>query len=115
MPIRKFRSVEEMDGYNWCEPGDPVLFRAIRRVWELGHRTVRPRFPPGVHRHSSLSSKNTLQESWAEANFAAYQQWLREELLRLRAGGDAAGPASEPSAVRYAANGTKPRMTGSSG
>ena len=38
MAIREFRSVEEMDGYHWYEPGDPVLFRAIRRVWELGGR-----------------------------------------------------------------------------
>ena len=48
MAIRKFRSIEEMDGYRWYEPGDPVLFRAIRRVWELGYRTIRPRFPAGV-------------------------------------------------------------------
>ena len=51
MAIRKFRSIEEMDGYRWYEPGDPVLFRAIRRVWELGYRTIRPRFPAGVHKH----------------------------------------------------------------
>jgi hypothetical protein len=34
-----------------------------------------------------LSSKNALQESWADANFDAYQQRLREELARLAAGG----------------------------
>jgi hypothetical protein len=34
MAIRKFRSVEEM-GYHWYQPGDPMLFRAIRRVCEL--------------------------------------------------------------------------------
>ena len=86
MAIRKFRSVEEMDGYHWYEPGDPVLFRAIRRVWELGYRTIRPRFPAGVHKHRSLTSKNALQESWADANFSAYQQRLREEMTRLEAG-----------------------------
>ena len=30
MPIRKFRSVEEMEGNVWYEPGSPELFRAIR-------------------------------------------------------------------------------------
>lgn len=87
MPVRRFRSVEEMDGDRWYEPGDPVLFRAIRRVWELGYRTVHPRFPPGVHKHSSLSSKNALQESWEEANFSAYHLRLKEELARREAGG----------------------------
>jgi hypothetical protein len=87
MPIRRFRSVEELNEGRWYEPGDPILFRAIRRVWELGHRTVRPRFPPGVHKHSTLSSKNALQESWTDANFSAYQQWLREELARLQGEG----------------------------
>jgi hypothetical protein len=95
MAIRKFRSVEEMDGYRWYEPGDPVLFRAIRRVWELGYRTIRPRFPAGVHRHRSLASKNALQEAWADANFSAYQQRLREELARLKgASPRRRGPAS---------------------
>jgi hypothetical protein len=89
MPVRKFRSVEEMDGYHWYQPGDPVLFRAIRRVWELGYRTVHPRFPPGVHKHRSLADKNALQEAWAAVNFSAYQQRLRDELADLsgRAGG----------------------------
>jgi hypothetical protein len=60
MAVRRFRSVEEMDGYRWYEPGDPVLFRAIRRVWELGYRTVRPQFPAGIHKHRTLASKNAL-------------------------------------------------------
>ena len=66
--------------------GDPILFRAIRRVWELGYRTIRPRFPAGVHKHRSLTSKNALQESWADANFSAYQQRLKEEMTRLQDG-----------------------------
>ena len=83
MGVRKFRSVEEMDGYHWYEPGDPVLFRAIRRVWELGYRTVLPRFPPGVHRHRTLESMNALQESWADANFVAYQDRLKRQMAEI--------------------------------
>jgi hypothetical protein len=53
-------------------------------VWELGYRTIRPRFPAGVHKHRTLASKNALQESWADSNFAAYQRRQQEELAALR-------------------------------
>jgi len=33
------------------------------------------------------ASKNAPQESWADANFSAYQQRLKEELARLQSGG----------------------------
>jgi hypothetical protein len=83
MGVRKFRSVEEMDGYRWYEPGDPVLYQAIRRVWELGYRTILPRFPPGVHKHRTLESKNALQDAWADSNFAAYQDRLKRQMAEL--------------------------------
>ena len=35
MPVRKFRSVEEMPGNVRYEPGSPELFRAIRALWEF--------------------------------------------------------------------------------
>ena len=34
MPIRKFRSVEEMNQPVWREPGDPELWEAIKQNWE---------------------------------------------------------------------------------
>ena len=83
MGVRKFRSVEEMDGYRWYAPGDPVLYRAIRRVWELGYRTIKPRFPAGVHKHRTLESMNALQESWEEANFDAYQERLKRQMADI--------------------------------
>lgn len=83
MGVRKFRSIEEMDGYRWYEPGDPVLYRAIRRVWELGYRTVQPRFPPGVHKHRNLEAMNASQQSWADANFAAYQERLKRQMAEI--------------------------------
>jgi hypothetical protein len=42
MPVRKFRSVEEMERDKWREPGEPALFRAIAAVWAFGRRS-RPR------------------------------------------------------------------------
>lgn len=83
MPVRKYRSIEAMDGYRWYEPGDPALYRAVRRVWELGYRTVRPRFPAGVHKHRSIESMNALQEAWAQANFDAYHERLKREAAAL--------------------------------
>lgn len=74
MPVRTFRSVEEMDGPHWYQPGDPALFRALRRVWALHARTVQPHFPPGVYRHRSIEEMNALQERWDAANFAAHQE-----------------------------------------
>jgi hypothetical protein len=83
MGVRKFRSIEEMDGERWYEPGDPMLYRAIRRVWELGYRTLKPHFPPGVYKHRTLQSMNALQESWAEANFTAYHERLKKQMAEI--------------------------------
>ena len=78
MPVRKFRSVEEMDGNTWRKAGDPELFRAIRATWDLAHRTLRPRFPPGVYKHRSIEDAEKLRLEWERANFEAYQARLRE-------------------------------------
>lgn len=72
MPVRKFRSVEDMEDTLWRERG-PALFAAIRRVWEFGARTVRPRFPNGVYRHRSVAAMNVQDEDWAQTNFEAFQ------------------------------------------
>lgn len=38
MPVRKFRSVEEMNQPVWRDPGDPELYRTIAGLWEVGRR-----------------------------------------------------------------------------
>jgi hypothetical protein len=68
MPVRKFRSIEDMEGPNWRTPGDPRLYEAIRRVWEFGRRTSRRRFPPGVYRHRSMHDLNALTDAWSVAD-----------------------------------------------
>ena len=55
MPVRKFRSIDEMERPSWRRPGDPELYRAIARVWAFGRRPRSRWFPPGVHRHRSLA------------------------------------------------------------
>jgi hypothetical protein len=82
MPVRRFRSVEEMEGPHWYEPGDPALFRALRRVWALHARTLQPRFPPGVYRHPSVDAMNRLQEEWDEANFRSHRQRMESTARR---------------------------------
>lgn len=54
MPVRRFRSVEEMNQPVWRSPGDPELREAIRRVWEFGLRTRVTRLEPGVRKFRSL-------------------------------------------------------------
>lgn len=63
VPIRKFRTVEEMSQPIWREPGDPELYRAIKAVWEFGQSTSGKRFQPGVRRFRSIEemSAQTLR------------------------------------------------------
>jgi hypothetical protein len=53
MPIRKFRSVEEMSQPMWHEPGDPALARAMAVIWEFGQHTRSLR-PVGVTKFQSF-------------------------------------------------------------
>lgn len=69
MPVRKFRSLQEMEDSLWREPGDPELWRAISAVWRFAARTVPQRFPPGVYRHQSIEDAERQREEWDEANF----------------------------------------------
>jgi hypothetical protein len=66
MPVRKFRSVEEMEAPQWRAPGDPALFRAMAGLWDIGCRTSRRRYPPGVHKHSSIADMDRVQRAWRE-------------------------------------------------
>ena len=73
MPVRKFRSVTEMEGNTWRRLGDPQLFQAIRGTWDFARRTLRPRFPPGVYKHRSIEDAERQRQRWGEANFEAYR------------------------------------------
>lgn len=60
MPVKKFRSVEEMNTPVWRSAGDPALVRAIASVWAFGRRT-RPRsFPPGVRKFRSITDMKAV-------------------------------------------------------
>jgi hypothetical protein len=66
MPVRKFRSIEEMNRNQpvWREPGDPMLYRAISFVWEAAAQTNPRHFPPGVHKFRSIDEMNRAQDAW---------------------------------------------------
>lgn len=66
MPVFKFRSVEEMNTPHWRKPGDADLYRAMAGLWDLGARTQRRRFPPGVHRHRSIEELDAAVERWQQ-------------------------------------------------
>ena len=70
MPVRKFRSIEEMKA-PWRSPDDPGLTEAIRRLWDLGRRLVPRRFPAGVHRHRTIEDLWAQEEAWEAESFRA--------------------------------------------
>lgn len=67
MPIRKFRSIEEMNQETWRRPGDAALYRSIAAVWDLGRRTRRYRFVPGVRKYSGIDAMSQAQEAYSAA------------------------------------------------
>ena len=79
MPIKKLRSVAEMEGNTWREPGAPELFRAMKATWQFAQRTLQPRFPPGVYKHRSIEDAERQREEWERANFEAHQARLRKQ------------------------------------
>ncbi len=81
MPIRKFRSIEEMkrDHPIWRRPGDPLLYRAIALVWEVARRTNPRRFPPGVYKYRSIQEMDRAQEQWLAEHVTALERQRRGE------------------------------------
>jgi hypothetical protein len=64
MPVRKFRSVDEMNRPTWRQPGDQALYQTIAALWETGRRLQQRRFAPGVHKFRSVEEL----EAAADAN-----------------------------------------------
>ena len=74
MPIRKFRTLQDMEDSLWREPG-PELWRAIDAVWSFAAETCPRRFPPGVYRHRTLEEAQRQRDLWEEENFRTF--WER--------------------------------------
>ncbi len=50
MPVRRFRSVEEMEESVWMDRDDPRLWSTIASVWALSTRLCPAHYPPGVYK-----------------------------------------------------------------
>lgn len=74
MPVRKFRTLQDMEDSLWREPG-PELWRAIDAVWSFAAETCPRRFPPGVYRHRTLEEAQRQRDLWEEENFRVF--WER--------------------------------------
>jgi hypothetical protein len=72
MPVRKFRSLQELEDAVWRSPGDPALFRVIEETWSFSDILCPQEFPPGVYRHRSVQEAQELRERWEEANFRRF-------------------------------------------
>ncbi|MCK6684806.1 MAG: hypothetical protein L6R30_20600 [Thermoanaerobaculia bacterium] len=84
MPVKKFRSVEEMPSPERRQPGSPELFRAIVQTWAAASNLAPLRFPPGVYRHRTIEEMNALTEMWLNENIARLAQ-RRRLVTSLRA------------------------------
>ena len=82
MPVRKFKSLLEMEDALWRIPGAPELYRAIASVWDFAACTVQKSFPPGVYKHRSIESAQRQRDAWEEENFRAY--WRRQSEVQKR-------------------------------
>jgi hypothetical protein len=63
MPVRKFRSVEDMNQPVWRSPGDPALYRTMAGLLATGARLRRRGFAPGVHRYRSIEDLEAAADS----------------------------------------------------
>ena len=63
MPVYRFRTIEEMNGFAPPEPTRSLADRVIAAL-NLGRALSGHRFPPGVHRSRSIEEHGRLRERW---------------------------------------------------
>lgn len=70
MPIRKYRTIEEMNAERrWLATGDPAIPRKIRFLWELSERLVAPVglcIPRGVRKYHSVEEAEADRQRWEQ-------------------------------------------------
>lgn len=64
MPLRKYRSVEEMPSPTWSEPLDPDNLRRAGDVSALAARLHPRRFPAGLHKYHSIEEASEARQGW---------------------------------------------------
>jgi hypothetical protein len=71
MPVRRFRSVDEMNQPVWRVPGDPELYRVMAGLWAAGARLRPSRRPSGVRRFQSIEELDAATTKWRQTPGAA--------------------------------------------
>jgi hypothetical protein len=66
VPIRKFRSVEEMPGVAPRKPLDPENIRIACELSELAYALNPWRFEPGVRKFRSVEEATRARQEWAK-------------------------------------------------
>lgn len=64
MPVRKYRSVEEMPPAAFREPLDPANLRLACDLSVTASQLAPRRFPSGVHRYRSIAAASEQREVW---------------------------------------------------
>jgi hypothetical protein len=64
MPIRKFRSIEEMKQPAWLPSGDPAIPRQIRYLWRVASAFARRVPPRGVRKYRSVEAADDDRRTW---------------------------------------------------
>lgn len=64
MPLRKYRSVEEMESPPWGKPLDPRNLRLACDLSAFATRLRRRRFPRGLHKYRSVEEASRRRAEW---------------------------------------------------
>jgi hypothetical protein len=74
MPVRKFRSIEEMNAaQTWLPAGDPAIGGTIRALWRLAQAPAAFQRPKGIRKFRSIEEKNAYDEYYENLRIAHIQ------------------------------------------
>jgi hypothetical protein len=64
MPVRKYRSIEDVPPPPALPPLDPNNLRSALSLMEVAYRMFPWRFLPGVHKYRSIEEANARRDEW---------------------------------------------------
>jgi len=68
MPVRKYRSLEDMNRENrWLPTGDSSILQKIRYLWRFSELLLRPVgtcIPRGIRKYRSIEEANADRDRW---------------------------------------------------
>lgn len=83
MPVKKYRSLEEMNREpQWLPTGDAAILQRIRHLWRLSELLLKPVgtcLPRGVRKYRSIEDANADRSRWEQDRV----ERLRAERKRL--------------------------------